>query len=91
VLVLPGLAQPSVAQKTAQLRQIAAQAGREICGGDSFSLSVGEAHYPEDGGDAEELLAAADRRMYKAKHSRKASLLSGNRPWQMDLHTTTVH
>jgi GGDEF domain-containing protein len=32
---------------------------------------MGEAYYPEDGSDAEELLAEADKRMYKAKQLRK--------------------
>jgi GGDEF domain-containing protein len=32
---------------------------------------VGEAAYPEDGTDADQLLAAADRRMYQAKHQHK--------------------
>ncbi len=41
-----------------------------------LSLSVGVATYPEDGTDAEELLAEADRRMYKNKRSRrKANLI----------------
>jgi len=34
-------------------------------------MSVGEACYPDDGSDAEELLAAADRRMYSAKQARR--------------------
>ena len=34
-------------------------------------MSIGEAYYPDDGSDAEELLAEADRRMYKAKQLRK--------------------
>jgi GGDEF domain-containing protein len=36
-------------------------------------MSVGEAVFPEDGMDAEQLLAAADRRMYQAKHQQKLS------------------
>jgi GGDEF domain-containing protein len=32
---------------------------------------MGEAFYPEDGSDAEQLLAQADRRMYKAKRQNK--------------------
>jgi predicted signal transduction protein with EAL and GGDEF domain len=35
-------------------------------------LSVGEAFYPDDGPDAEQLLAEADRRMYKSKQLNKA-------------------
>ena len=34
-------------------------------------MSIGEAYYPDDGADAEELLAEADKRMYKSKHLRK--------------------
>jgi GGDEF domain-containing protein len=30
-------------------------------------MSIGEAFYPQDGADAEQLLAVADRRMYRAK------------------------
>ena len=40
-------------------------------------MSVGEAFYPDDGSDAEQLLAEADRRMYKSKHSNKAARSSG--------------
>jgi GGDEF domain-containing protein len=39
--------------------------------GSGVSISIGEAYYPEDGSDAEELLAEADRRMYKAKQLRR--------------------
>jgi hypothetical protein len=38
-----------------------------VCREDILSLSVGQAVYPEDGRDAEELLAEADRRMYIEK------------------------
>jgi hypothetical protein len=52
------------------MRALARQAGNEVCGEDLLSLSVGRALYPEDGNDAEQLLAEADRRMYleKQKH-----------------------
>jgi hypothetical protein len=46
---------------------LARQAGQEICQEDILSLSVGRAVYPEDGLDAEGLLAEADRRMYLEK------------------------
>ena len=41
-----------------------------------FAMSVGVAIYPEDGLDAEALLAEADRRMYKGKRMRKKSATS---------------
>lgn len=37
----------------------------------ALSMSVGVAVYPEDGADAEDLLAEADRRMYKSKRLRR--------------------
>ena len=42
-------------------------AGREVCGEGLLSLSMGVAIYPQDGADAEKLLAEADRRMYTEK------------------------
>src|SRR3981081_3813162 len=74
VVVAPGLAAHAAAKKAEQMRALAKQAGFEICAEDILSLSVGQAAYPEDGTDAEQLLAQADRRMYieKQKHpSRK--------------------
>jgi len=41
--------------------------GQEICQEDMLSMSVGRAIYPQDGADAEGLLAEADRRMYQEK------------------------
>ena len=74
VVVAPGLAPDAAAKKGEQMRALAKQAGFEICAEDILSLSVGQAVYPDDGTDAEQLLAQADRRMYieKQKHpSRK--------------------
>jgi GGDEF domain-containing protein len=36
-------------------------------------VSIGQAFYPADGGDAEHLLAEADRRMYVVKSSHYAN------------------
>src|SRR6202163_296137 len=74
VVVAPGLAVDAAVKKGEQMRALAKQAGFEICAEDILSLSVGQAVYPDDGTDAEQLLAQADRRMYieKQKHpSRK--------------------
>ena len=46
---------------------MAQRAGREICGKDFLSLSLGAAFFPQDGVDSEQLLAEADRNMYAAK------------------------
>ena len=70
VVIAPGLAAEGAAKKAEQMRALAKQAGAEVCGEEILSLSVGRAIYPEDGKDAEQLLAEADRRMYleKQKH-----------------------
>src|SRR6266496_575616 len=67
VIVAPGLTAETATKKAESLRELARQAGAEVCGEDIISLSVGQAVYPADGKDAEALLAEADRRMYIEK------------------------
>jgi len=67
VVIAPGLAADAAAKKAEQMRTLAKQAGAEVCGEEILSLSVGRAAYPQDGQDAEHLLAEADRRMYVEK------------------------
>jgi diguanylate cyclase (GGDEF)-like protein/putative nucleotidyltransferase with HDIG domain len=67
VVIAPGLPADATAKKAFHLRELAKQAGFEVCAEEILSLSVGQAMYPEDGKDAEELLAEADRRMYLEK------------------------
>lgn len=71
-VVVPGLRESATAEIADRLRGILAQAGRAVCGDATVSLSVGHAFCPADGDSAEQLLAAADRRMYSIKHSRLA-------------------
>ncbi|HVN07068.1 MAG TPA: HD domain-containing phosphohydrolase [Bryobacteraceae bacterium] len=66
VLLMPGSDRRSIQHRLAEIRQLAIGAA-----GSGVSMSLGEAYYPEDGSDAEELLAEADKRMYKAKQLRK--------------------
>jgi diguanylate cyclase (GGDEF)-like protein len=68
VLILPGAERDAVITKLHQLEGVARRAGANVCGEDVLSLSVGDAFYPEDGDDVEQLLALADRRMYQMKH-----------------------
>jgi len=72
VVVAPGLPADVATKKADQLRALAKQAGVEVCAEDILSLSVGQAVYPGDGQDAEELLAEADRRMYMEKQQQPA-------------------
>ncbi len=67
VITAPGLTVEAAEEKTSRLNQAAIEAGRQTCGQDIISLSVGTAFCPEDGYDVEALLAEADRRMYSVK------------------------
>jgi diguanylate cyclase (GGDEF)-like protein len=68
VLLLPGSGNDGIRQRIDELRQIAIETAIPAS---SVCMSIGEACYPEDGSDAEELLAAADKRMYAAKQARR--------------------
>ena len=67
VIIAPNMPPSSVSERAVLLSSLAQQAGREVCGKDFLSLSLGAAFYPLDGLDTEQLLAEADRRMYAAK------------------------
>ena len=71
VLLLPHITPESVDDRISQMKRIAAEAGEIIPGKRFLSMSVGEAFYPLDGSNAEELLATADRRMYKNKQQQR--------------------
>lgn len=65
VIVLPTIRVESAKAKIEQLQQAVAASVSDIAIG--VGISIGHACYPEDGEDAEALLAAADRRMYSMK------------------------
>jgi diguanylate cyclase (GGDEF)-like protein len=69
VVIAPGLTTEAAARKAEQMRDLAQQAGKDVCNEDILSLSVGKAVYPEDGMDAEKILSEADKRMYLQKQS----------------------
>jgi diguanylate cyclase (GGDEF)-like protein/putative nucleotidyltransferase with HDIG domain len=71
VLILPVSDREHMAHRISDLAGVASAAGTEAAAMDLVTMSIGEAYFPEDGGDAEQLLAEADRRMYQAKQSSK--------------------
>lgn len=75
VVIIPGLPPEAAHRKIELLTHATEAAGRQSCGNKVISLSVGSSFYPADGRTAEELLAEADRRMYRAKQARKRTLL----------------
>ncbi len=74
VILASSMEKDSVDERIRLLNQLAHDAGLEVCGYDSLSLSVGVAFYPQDGSDAERLLAEADKRMYAAKQLHYSNL-----------------
>jgi diguanylate cyclase (GGDEF)-like protein len=69
VIVAPGMTPQAAQDKAAHLLSLAREAGRQVCGHDFLSLSIGCAFYPDAGSDAEQLLTEADRRMYLLKQA----------------------
>jgi diguanylate cyclase (GGDEF)-like protein/putative nucleotidyltransferase with HDIG domain len=78
VVVAIGVDQEAAAEMVRRLETIIAEVGKTVCGEDLVSVSIGQAFYPADGGNAEHLLAEADRRMYGAKHSHYESVAERN-------------
>ncbi|MBZ5601253.1 MAG: diguanylate cyclase, partial [Acidobacteriia bacterium] len=71
VVLLPGVEPDDAAVKMADFRDVVKDIGRQMFQGNMLTVSIGVANYPGDGSDAEELLAEADRRMYKQKRAYK--------------------
>jgi diguanylate cyclase (GGDEF)-like protein len=72
VLILPDLPKDVVPAKVEQISEMVSMIARQVCGDTRLGISVGEAYYPGDGLDAEDLLAGADLRMYKSKQGHKS-------------------
>jgi diguanylate cyclase (GGDEF)-like protein/putative nucleotidyltransferase with HDIG domain len=77
VVLLTCSDQEAVCRRVAEFRSISCDIAGAVNGVGVIGLSVGEAFYPDDGSDAEELLAEADRRMYKSKNLNKAGRING--------------
>ena len=64
--------------------------GGEVTGEEILSFSVGEAQFPRDGADAETLLAAADKRMYRVKQEHKQQATDVKTKRNFDWRTPAV-
>ena len=89
VMVLPGLPEGAVSTRSKVLADAVAQAAEEACAGSGVSISVGQARYPDDGRDAEAMLAHADQRMYQSKEHRK--LAASSRGFAFDYISSVIH
>jgi diguanylate cyclase (GGDEF)-like protein/putative nucleotidyltransferase with HDIG domain len=71
VLVLPGLQIGDLPEKLLMLEKVVVESGFAVCAERLLNISIGAVFCPENGTDAEGLLAEADRRMYLVKQHRK--------------------
>jgi diguanylate cyclase (GGDEF)-like protein len=82
VIVLPGLSGEALERKKTEYEEVAVQAGFTVCGEHILSLSIGDAALGTGAEDAEELLAEADRKMYRRKQARRRPRLEAVAPRQ---------
>jgi diguanylate cyclase (GGDEF)-like protein len=75
VLLLDGIGPGEINSRIAQFRETVRATGRSIVKEDVLDASFGAAFYPADGTTSDELLAAADQRMYQYKAEQKAGIL----------------
>ena len=73
VIVLPGITDDAVKARLDEFQAVALKAGIAVCSEPILGMSCGAAAFPQDGADAESLLAEADRRMYLEKERRKGA------------------
>lgn len=73
VIVLPGLADESLGSRQLEIQRAVERAGAAICGASVIGVSIGKAQFAADGRTVEDLLAAADRRMFDNKRRTKSA------------------
>jgi diguanylate cyclase (GGDEF)-like protein/putative nucleotidyltransferase with HDIG domain len=88
VITAPGLTAEAAVEKAERLNQAAIESGRQVCGREIITLSVGTAFCPDDGYDVERLLAEADRRMYSMKQAHHGG--AAGDPVAPKIHRATV-
>ncbi len=67
VMVVPGMSASGVDTLVARIGDAVRAAGARIYPGRTLTAAFGRAMYPQDGAEAEQLLAVADRMMYRSK------------------------
>jgi diguanylate cyclase (GGDEF)-like protein/putative nucleotidyltransferase with HDIG domain len=85
VLVLSGVHEDAAVARIRELREVIRRASSEVCREGTIFGSLGLAMFPQDAQNADELLAFADRNMYRDKEEQKAlytPALAPIRPWK---------
>jgi len=75
VLLLDGIGPVEIGSRIAHFREMIRSTGRALCKEDVLDASFGTAFFPADGTTSDELLAAADQRMYESKALSKAGVI----------------
>jgi diguanylate cyclase (GGDEF)-like protein len=75
VLLLDGIGPSEIGSRILQFREMVRVTGRLLCKEDVLDASFGAAFFPADGTTSDELLAAADQRMYQFKAEHKSGIL----------------
>jgi diguanylate cyclase (GGDEF)-like protein len=75
VLLLDGIGPGEIGSRILQFREMVRATGRLVCKEDLLDASFGAAFFPADGTTSDELLAAADQRMYQFKAEHKSGIL----------------
>jgi diguanylate cyclase (GGDEF)-like protein/putative nucleotidyltransferase with HDIG domain len=73
VIVLPGLSGEPLETRRAEIQRAVGRAAAGLCGEVVAGISVGIAQFGQDGRTVEDLLAAADRRMFDNKRKNKST------------------
>lgn len=71
VVVCSGLGREALTDRMPEFRNAIREVGNELCGAGLLDSSFGAAAFPADGETADELLANADRQMYREKERQK--------------------
>ncbi len=90
VVLLPGARPTDATRASDRFQEVVIRTCETLFNEKILTASVGVANYPADGADAEQLLAEADRRMYKEKHERKEAPPADKKRklWEGSLTTT---
>jgi GGDEF domain-containing protein len=84
-MVLSGVHETAAVTRITELREVIRRASSEVCREGTIFGSLGLAMFPQDAQNADELLAFADRNMYRDKEEQKALFnpaLAAVRPWK---------
>jgi len=75
VLLLDGIGPGEIGSRILQFREMVRTTGRLLLKEDVLDASFGAAFFPADGTTSDELLAAADQRMYQSKAEHKSGVV----------------